>query len=190
MRRSQPIDAYAFSACWRARFDEDSSLIQRAIGVALLLSCAALAQAGESPLLGKDAPDFALRATSGGNVRLSEARGQVVVLSFYGSRCNACRAQLAQLDEVFRTYQPAGLVVYGVSIDDEEDEANEFARSVAVQFPMLSDPSKSVGRQYDIDRLPTVVIIDRAGKVRYLHPDPKPRAQPVYTGELRRLLDE
>lgn len=165
-------------------------MIDRAVP-ALLSLCAAFAVcAADSPLIGHEAPDFALRAMVGENVRLSEARGQVVVLSFYGSRCNPCRAQLAELDAVHRTYGPAGLTVYGISIDDDPQEAREFSMRVGVGFPMLADPQKTVGREYAVDRLPTIVIVDRAGKVRYVHRDPKSRSEPVYVRELRRLLDE
>ena len=165
-------------------------MIDRAVP-ALLSLCAAFAVwAADSPLIGREAPDFALRAMAGDNMRLSEARGQVVLLSFFGSRCNTCRTQLAELDGVFRTYGPAGLVVYGVSIDDDATAVRSFATSVGVGFPLLADPGKVVGRDYSIDRLPTLVIVDRAGKVRYVHRDPKSRREPVYVRELRRLLDE
>lgn len=165
-------------------------LIERAVPALLSLCAAFAASAADSPLIGSEAPDFALRAMAGANVRLSEARGQVVVLSFYGSRCNTCRAQLAELDRIARTYGPAGLVVYGVSIDDDQDDARSFAASLRVGFPMLADPGKAVGREYAVDRLPTLVIVDRAGKVRYVHRDPKSRGEPAYVGQLRRLLDE
>ena len=165
-------------------------MIDRAIPALLALCAAFAAWAADPPLIGREAPDFALRAMAGDNVRLSEARGQVVVLSFFGSRCNTCRAQLAQRDGDYRTYGPAGLVVYGVSIDDDEAGARSFAQGVRVGFPMLSDPAKAVGREYAIDRLPSLVILDRAGKVRYLHRDPKSRGEPAYVAQLRRLLDE
>ncbi|MGD9598534.1 MAG: peroxiredoxin family protein [Steroidobacteraceae bacterium] len=166
------------------------SLIHRAVPALLSLCAAFAAWADDSPLIGREAPDFALRAAAGDNVRLSEARGQVVVLTFYGSRCNTCRTHLAELDDLYRTYGPAGLAVYGVSIDDDAQGAHHFATSVGVGFPMLGDPEKSVGRAYEIDRLPTVVIVDRGGKVRYVHREPKSRGEPPYVRELRRLLDE
>ena len=70
-------------------------------------------------LLGQPAPDFALHASAGDNVRLSEHRGDVVVLSFWGSRCTPCRAQLAALDRSFLTYRSAGLPIYGIGVDDD-----------------------------------------------------------------------
>lgn len=166
-------------------------MIVRSFIPALLALCTTLpAAAASSPLVGDPAPDFTLRAVAGGNVRLSETRGQVVVLSFYGSECNPCRAQLAQLNGVYRTYLPAGLTVYGVSIDDDDDEARAFAQRAGVAFPMLLDPSKGVGREYSIVALPTIVIIDRGGVVRYVHREPKSTGEPVYVQQLRRLLDE
>lgn len=189
MRRSHAQGAPLF-ACLIARRHEDYCLLERAV-VALLSLCAAWAAcAADPPLIGREAPDFALRALVGDNVRLSETRGRVVVLSFYGSRCNPCRAQLAALDRVRRTYGPAGLTVYGISIDDHAADAREFAASVDVGFPMLADPDKAVGRNYAIDRLPTIVIVDRIGKVRYVHRDPGTQTEPLYVNELRRLLDE
>ena len=77
-------------------------------------------------LLGHEAPDFALHAVAGGNVRLSEHRGDVVVLSFWGSRCTPCRAQLAALDKSLGTYRSAGLQVYGINVDDDQTRALEF----------------------------------------------------------------
>ena len=62
------------------------------------------------------APDFALRAVAGPNVRLSEHIGQVVVISFWGAGCDGCRAQLAALERDFSRYRAQGLRVYGVEV--------------------------------------------------------------------------
>src|SRR5579864_2533077 len=81
------------------------------------------------PLIGRAAPDFALRAAAGSSVRLSEHRGEVVVLSFWSSHCGPCRMQLAALGRSLATYQPAGLAIYGVGVDDDAVQALGFARS-------------------------------------------------------------
>jgi peroxiredoxin len=148
------------------------------------------AGAADDELVGESAPDFALRAIAGGNVRLSEARGQVVLLSFWSSRCSTCRSQLASIDRLHATYGPAGLETYGVSIDDDQGAAREFATGVRVGFPMLTDPSKEVGRTYRVASLPTVVVIDRAGVVRGAWRDERTPREPPYVRVLRRLLDE
>ncbi|MEO7775279.1 MAG: TlpA disulfide reductase family protein [Steroidobacteraceae bacterium] len=158
--------------------------------LAALLSFALASIAADHPLLGRSAPDFALRAGNGINVRLSEHRGDVVLLTFWSSRCNQCRAQLAVLDPLHATYKSAGLVTLAVSIDDNPVRAREYLQSVRSQFPMLLDPAKQVGRSYDVNVLPMVLLIDRAGAVRYVHRDYKSGAEAEYVRELKTLLDE
>jgi peroxiredoxin len=141
-------------------------------------------------LMGRPAPDFALRAAAGGNVRLSEHRGEVVVLSFWSSRCNPCRTQLAALNRSFQTYRSAGLAVYGVGVDDEPAQSREFAHSAAVSFAMLLDPAKGVARSYEVDNLPMTVLIDRSGVIRHVLRDYSAANETLYLQELRALLNE
>jgi peroxiredoxin len=153
---------------------------------------AAVAFAAAPPfgLLGHDAPDFALHAVSGGNVRLSEHRGDVVVLSFWSSRCAPCRAQLAALDKSLATYRSAGLQVYGINVDDDQTRALDFAQGQSVAFALLLDPEKSVSRSYVVDNLPMTVLIDRSGVVRHVMRDFNAKAQDLYLQHLRALLNE
>jgi len=164
----------------------------------LLLAClCALAPAAASPalaarygLINQAAPDFALRAAAGENVRLSEHRGEVVVLSFWSSRCTPCRSQLGLLNRSLATYHSAGLVVYGVGVDDDPAQAVGFAHSASVSFPMLLDPEKSVSRRYEVDNLPMTVLIDRGGTVRHVLRDYSAANETLYVQELRALLNE
>lgn len=141
-------------------------------------------------LVGKPAPDFALRSAAGPNLRLSEQRGDVVVLSFWSSRCNTCRLQLAELDRLYATYRPAGFVVFGINVDDDSAGALEFIRTQGAAFPMLLDPAKGTARSYDIDTLPMLVAIDRFGVVRFVRRDDRRSGIAEYTAALRRLIDE
>ena len=142
-------------------------------------------------LIGHDAPDFALRAVAGSNVRLSEHRGDVVVLSFWSSRCSPCRAQLGALDKSLATYRSAGLQMYGINVDDDQTRALEFAHGgQTVSFALLLDPQKSVSRQYQVDNLPMTLLIDRNGIVRYVLRDYSAKSEDLYLRELRSLLNE
>jgi cytochrome oxidase Cu insertion factor (SCO1/SenC/PrrC family) len=82
------------------------------VTLALLAALQGAALADAPP--GSAAPDFALPAASGGNVRLSEYRGDVVLLAFWSSRCAVCVTQLSALDELQTTYRSAGLVTLAV----------------------------------------------------------------------------
>ena len=139
---------------------------------------------------GLAAPDFALRALTGPNVRLSEHIGQVVVISFWGIGCDACRGQLAALEQDFGRYQAQGLRVYGVEVADDQAGALHFARGTRVTFPLLLDPAKSVARMYDVDNLPMTVLIDRDGKIRQVVRDFNESSRRACEDELRTLLAE
>jgi peroxiredoxin len=168
-----------------------AGLLPRLCAGMLALAAAALACAQASyPLLGAAAPDFALRASAGDNVRLSEHRGEVVVLSFWSSRCTPCRTQLTALNRSFLTYRSAGLAMFGVGVDDVPAQALDFARSTGVGFAMLLDPEKSVSRSYQVDNLPMTVLIDRSGVIRYVLRDYSPANETLYLQELRALLNE
>ena len=159
---------------------------------ALGLTLAAAGLAAEPPyaLVGRAAPDFALHAAAGDNVRLSEHRGEVVVLSFWSSRCTSCRTQLAALNRSFATYRSAGLSIYGVGVDDDPVQSRDFARSARVDFALLLDPAKEVSRSYQVDNLPMTVLIDRNGTIRYVLRDYSDASSTLYLQQLRMLLNE
>lgn len=166
----------------------------RVLPVALLWSALAAAPATQAAdshvLLGAAAPDFAAKAVSGQNVRLSEYRGDVVLVSFWSGRCNVCRGQLAALERISQTYRSAGLMVVSLNLDANEDRALDFAASLDVTYPVVTQASKDIGRAYQVDALPTVVMIDRRGKVRFVRQDWRQVDEADYVRALRPLLDE
>ncbi|HEY7928823.1 MAG TPA: TlpA disulfide reductase family protein [Steroidobacteraceae bacterium] len=147
------------------------------------------AVAAPQALIGQSAPDFALAAYAGDNVRLSESLGQPVIITFWGTSCSQCAAQLARLDRLYQTYRSSGLVVLAISVDDDMQRADRYARAHRMHYPVLLDPSKEVSRAYEIDRLPTTVLVDRAGTIRYLH-DVYRANDPSYVAQIRALLDD
>jgi peroxiredoxin len=157
--------------------------------LAIAFSLPALAARSRAQL-GQPAPDFALRALAGPNVRLSEHIGEVVVISFWGTGCDACRAQLEALEQDFSRYGSQGLRVYGVEVADDQAEALHFARGTHVTFPLLLDPAKTVARLYDVDNLPMTVLIDRDGKIRQVVRQFNEASRQVWEDDLRKLLAE
>lgn len=162
------------------------------IGVlAALTGLIPAAQAAPSyALLGHPAPDFALRSAKGVNVRLSEHRGEVVVLSFWSSSCVPCWRQLEFLDQTLQTYHSAGVQIYGVSVDDDQYQARTDGARSDLDFALLLDPKKEVSERYVIDNLPMTVLIDRSGTIRYVLRDYSAKSESLYVQWLRSLLDE
>jgi len=156
------------------------------VTTALRAAMPALAAAGS---IGHAAPDFALPAAIGNNVRLSEYRGQPVIVSFWSSRCGLCARQLAALDRYYGTYRSSGLIVLGVSVDDDAQHAQDYAHAHVMAFPLLLDSAKAVSRAFGIERLPSTVLIDRGGVVRFLHSDDG-AGDESYVAQIRALLDD
>lgn len=150
----------------------------------------AVPAAGNPEQQADSAPDFALKALDGRNYRLSEYRGEVVALVFWASWCGACRRELERLDSLRRTYDDAGLSVLGVTVDEDSDRARRVAKGIDAQFPQLHDAARAVSREYRPGSLPTTLLIDRAGAVRYRYRELNSREERAMLGELRRLLDE
>ena len=161
-----------------------------ATGCVLFLAALAAPAADRYDLVGKPAPDLVARGLSGENVRISEHRGEVVVVSFWSGSCNTCRNQLEALDRIARTYASAGLTVIGVNLDDDLARAEKFARAQNVQFPLLISAPENTGADYHIDRVPMMVFVDRAGVLRAAHREFKTTDEALYVRELRKLLDE
>jgi peroxiredoxin len=165
-----------------------------AMGLSCALAPSGAADAAETELravlLGHEAPDFTLRALGGGNVRLSDARGEVVLVSFWTSWCGTCKSHLARLQRLHNTYASAGLVVVGVSLDDDAGKATDVANAVGAKFRNGFDGAKTTGPSYRISGVPVTVLIDRGGVIRYVHGDLARRDEADLTDEIRRLLDE
>jgi peroxiredoxin len=148
-----------------------------------LLTSAATA-AGTAP----PAPDFALPARDGGQVRLSELKGQVVMINFWATWCGPCRQEMPQLDRLYQKYKSSGFVLLGVNVDEDVRKATDVAAKLGVTFPVLLDTDKAVSKLYDLSTMPSTVIIDRDGKVRYFHRGYLAGYEDNYDKQIRELL--
>jgi peroxiredoxin len=154
--------------------------------VAALLACPLLLHAAPAPGRGSvPAPDFTLKSTDGRNLRLSEYRGDVVVLTFWASWCGPCRTELAQLNS--RSTSPEGgrATILGVNLDGDAGRADTIARSLGLTFPTLVDTKQAVGRLFEVENLPFTVLVDRDGVVRATW-----SASTVPPSELERHIEE
>ena len=165
---------------------------KRSLILGLLASLAAgiVLAAAPSPMIGKTAPDFVLKGLDGRNMRLSEYRGQVVLINFWARWAGPSRDEMPALDQINSTYQRAGLVVLGVSIDEDAARAREFAGSMRVTYPMLFDTADLTGTKYAIEKLPTTYVIDRGGVIRFFNVGFKRGDEKIYLEQIRELLRE
>ncbi|HEV7614436.1 MAG TPA: TlpA disulfide reductase family protein [Steroidobacteraceae bacterium] len=164
----------------------------------VLLVCSLILSAGLSvpalaaapTLVGKDAPEFVLKARDGRNLRMSEFRGQVVLVNFWARWAGDSRQEMPALDRINTTYQRAGLVVLGVSVDEDLARAAEFADAMKVSYPVMFDTGADIGRDYLLQKMPMTILVDRGGVVRYVNFGFKRGDERVYLDHIRELLRE
>jgi peroxiredoxin len=141
-------------------------------------------------MVGKDAPDFALKTLAGANLRLSEFRGQVVLVNFWARWAGDSRQEMPALNKINTIYERAGLVVLGVSIDEDLRRARDFAEAMKVSYPIMFDTGSDIGRDYLLEKMPMTILVDRSGVVRYSHVGFKSGDDRIYLEKIRELLRE
>ncbi len=111
------------------------------------------------------APDVQFAKLDGGNLKLSELRGRVVVLNFWATWCIPCRSEIPALSAMEKSLGGEGLTVVGVSYDDTADLIQDFQKDLKQDY-MVVLGGKDVGSQLPASPLPTTYIIDRQGLIR------------------------
>jgi thiol-disulfide isomerase/thioredoxin len=159
-----------------------------AVGSALVaLGLCAPVRAGDP---GGAAPEFTLPSRAGTPVSLASLRGQVVMINFWASWCGPCRQEFPLLDQIHRKYQPLGFAMLGVNVEPDLADAERFLQQTPVGFPILFDPGNAVTRQYGVSGMPTTILVDRKGRVRWLHRAYRPGDEDEYIARIRALLRE
>ena len=136
------------------------------------------------------APDFTLRTIDGPNLRLQEQRGRVVMVNFWATWCGPCRKEMPQLNRLYDKYKSAGFVLLGVNVDEDTRNAVAVAGKLGVKIPVLLDTDKKTSQAYDLNAMPSTVLIDRDGRVRYVHRGYAEGTEDTYDAQIRALLKE
>lgn len=173
------------------QFRPTSNFIHLALTIGAILALTLLL--GKANAAGADtaqAPDFTLAQREGPNVRLSEQRGDIILLNFWASWCGPCRQELPAFEALFQQYADLGVNVLAVNLDDEPRKADVLLSDINVSFPVLFDSEGEVSARYDVSAMPTTVIIDRDGNVRLVHKGYQSGDEKKYETAIKRLLRE
>ena len=133
------------------------------------------------------APDVELKTTDGKPLKLSELRGQVVLLNFWATWCVPCRSEIPSLNAMEKDLSGRGFKVLGVSTSDSVEVVREYQKDVRQDYTVaLGDDG--VANRYSVGVLPTTFIIDRGGRIRHKIIGEKSRAQ--FEALVKPLLEE
>ena len=136
------------------------------------------------------APNFELQSRSGDKVSVAQHKGEVVMINFWASWCGPCRQEMPHLEALYQRYGSLGFTLLGVNVDDDPKRAEAWLKDTPVSFPILFDPENDVTKLYDVVAMPSTVLVDRAGNVRFIHHGYKPGYENEYQNQIRALIRE
>jgi cytochrome c biogenesis protein CcmG, thiol:disulfide interchange protein DsbE len=119
----------------------------------------------QSPLAGKPAPAFELDRLDHGKLALADLHGKVVLLDFWATWCKPCHEQTRILTPLYDELRAKGVEFLAVNSGEDEKTVQDFVAASPFAYPVLLDPTDSLSGPYDVQALPTLVVMDREGKV-------------------------
>jgi peroxiredoxin len=153
----------------------------RWIGLALLALCCAMLAVGctsggeygsapQAPLevglnKGQLAPDLQLESLDGQEIRLSDYRGQVVLINFWTTWCAYCRTEFPLIQEAYARNQEHGFVVLAINVQEHAGTAQAYVQALGLTFPILLDLNGETSARYRAKKLPTSYVVDREGLI-------------------------
>jgi peroxiredoxin len=134
------------------------------------------------------APDFTLTDLTGVPVRLSELRGQVVLINVWATWCPPCRAEMPTIQAAYEQYRAQGFTVLAINLREDAPAVARYLEQDGLTFPALLDSDGAVSSAYQARAIPSSFFIDRAGIVRAVYRGPMARG--VIAGTVEQLLAE
>ncbi len=121
-------------------------------------------------MIGKPAPDFTLKDLDGKEVKLSDLKGQVVMLDFWATWCGPCRASMPHLDAIYKEFGDVeggkgGLKAYAVNLREKDAVIKPFVQKTNLLMPVLLDTDGKVAKSFGVSGIPQTVVIDKEGKI-------------------------
>lgn len=149
-----------------------------------------LTAVGSAQAKGDPAPDITLKDAQGKTVKLSDFRGDVVMVNFWASWCKPCRDEMPLIEDMYRRYKRVGFTVLGVNADDVPANGRKLLKKIPVSFPVVYDAKGKVREAYQVQAMPSTYMVDRKGNIRYVHRGYKPGDEAEYIKYIRALLRE
>lgn len=154
------------------------------------VACALTVSSLSAGELAGQAPNFTLQSRDGETVSLADLTGEVVMVNFWATWCGPCRQEMPHLEALHQRYSDLGFTLLGVNVEEDSSGAEKFLEETPVSFRILFDPNSEVSQLYDVVAMPSTVMIDRAGNMRYIHHGYQPGYENDYQTQIRSLLRE
>jgi len=127
---------------------------------------------------------------SPGSFDLGRYKGKVVYLDFWASWCGPCKLSFPYMDQLSRQFPGRDLVIIADNLDRDSAKAESFLREVGTDIPVMFDSKGVLATRFDVGGMPTSVLIDRQGKIRYVHEGFFKSKEDEYTSHVVELIKE
>jgi cytochrome c biogenesis protein CcmG, thiol:disulfide interchange protein DsbE len=123
-------------------------------------------------------------------IQLDEYRGRVVYLDFWASWCAPCQQSFPWMQSMKNAYERDGLTVVAVNLDSKRADADRFLSKESIDFDVRFDPQGLMAEAFKVKGMPTSIIVDRHGVMRFTHIGFRPVDGPGYEAQLKLVLAE
>ncbi len=169
------------------RYGKTAVTVLAGLALVLLMAACGGPEGNTEPALSGPAPDFELENFAGGRVRLSDHRGQVVLVNFWATWCPPCVKEVPDFVELYGKYRERGLVILGISVDRNPGAVlPAFIERHKINYPVLLDDGRVADDYGGITGIPTTFLIDREGVIRERYVGYRPKR--VFEEAVKELL--
>jgi len=113
------------------------------------------------------------------------------MINFWATWCGPCRQEMPLLEQLYARYNALGFTLLGVNVEENSDDARRWLEEeMPVTFPVLFDPKNEVSKMYGVTAMPSTVMVDRKGNMRFIHHGYKPGYENEYQNQIRELIRE
>jgi thiol-disulfide isomerase/thioredoxin/Flp pilus assembly protein TadD len=134
------------------------------------------------------APEFTVFDLDSHKVSLSDLRGKVVILDFWATWCAPCRKTMPLVEKFYTQSRPEGVLLFGMNVwERSPDKVKPFIEKAGYHFPILRGTNE-IASAYNVSGIPTLVVIDKQGKIAYRHIGYDPTLPEVLTWQTKELL--
>ncbi|WP_284640310.1 thiol-disulfide oxidoreductase ResA [Paenibacillus silviterrae] len=121
--------------------------------------------ADKKPVQGGKAPEFKLVGLDGKQHQLSDYKGKIVVVNFWGTFCEPCRNEMPALDRQYAKWKDKNVVVLGLNIGERPVSVRTFVEQYNVKFPILLDDNEEIRKRFGVRDYPTTFFINPDGRI-------------------------
>jgi len=155
-----------------------------------MLACTGFVSAVNAELVKGETPNFTLKSLKGDNIKLSEHRGEVILLNFWATWCDKCKEGMPVLNDIYLKYRDKGFSVFSINADKDRNKVSKWLRGMQIAYPILFDDTHETSKQYEVEDMPTTYILDRDGHLRYVHKGYPDGYEDDFQKQVRELMEE